>query len=159
MVIGGPLIRLLSLTVIFFRCKDWSSLQLMLGGWMDCWGSVASNRQWDLLWTQLVCRLAKHDWKGVEEEWCMDDKCDMLHVANALVSWLARPDFIHPSFTISSFSTCHCRSPRLDALPPPSLHAHHRAARGAGRDVLGGIPRRGQPDAPQDREDLHASGG
>ena len=39
----------------------------MLGSWMDCWGSVASNGQWDLLWTRIVCRLAKHDWKGEED--------------------------------------------------------------------------------------------
>lgn len=47
----------------------------MVGQWMDCWGSVTCNHQWDALWAGLVCRVAKHDWKGVagcERVWGVD---------------------------------------------------------------------------------------
>lgn len=46
------------------RC-EWPQVQAMVGEWMDCWGSVTCNHQWDALWAGLVCRVAKHDWKGV----------------------------------------------------------------------------------------------
>ena len=36
----------------------------MLGGWMECWGLVACNGQWDMLWAGLVARLAKQDDMG-----------------------------------------------------------------------------------------------